>query len=77
MRRSSDETDFGRVTAIDVWIRHAAEHREVFAVLLKVLQVWRRLVVFLAPLGEETARNQAEIVIDRKKPARLGTWCQG
>src|SRR5688500_4094355 len=72
MWRRSEETDVGRVAAVDVRVRNAAEHREVFPVLLEQLQIRRQLISTPGLLGKEPLWQQSEVVADGQHPARLG-----
>ena len=71
MRRGGEETDVGRVPAIDVRMRDAAEYGEVVAVRLELLKIGRQRIIAAGARGEELIREQAEVVADGEHPARL------
>src|SRR2546428_4425688 len=73
MRRRREETVVRRVPAIHVGMRHAAEDREVVAMLLENFQIRRQWVIAPGLLREELVWQQTEIVADAEEPARLST----
>ena len=77
VRRAGEEADVGRVAAIDVGMRHAAEDGEVFAMLLQQLQVRRGRVVAAGAGWQEVLAQQAEIVADGEHPSRRGAGPRG
>ena len=64
MRCGRQETHVGRVPAVDVGVRDAAEDAEILPVRLEVLQVGRRHVVAAGAGGKELVAEEAEIVAD-------------
>src|SRR4051794_11311036 len=73
MRRGREKTDVRGVTAIDVGMRHTAEHREILAIFLQELEVRRRRVAHAAVLRKKQIGPKAEIVADAEHPPRLGS----
>ena len=73
VRRGREERDVGRMAAVHIRMGDAAEHREILAVVLQVLEIGRQRVVEAGVRREEEIGPQAEVVADAKQAARLGT----
>ena len=70
MGRGGEETDVGRMTTVDVWVRDTAEDGEIIAVFLKEFEIRRRRVIAASAFGEKVLRQQSEIVADGEHSAR-------
>lgn len=71
MGRGGEETVVGRMPAIDLRMRYAAEYGEIIPVLLQQLEVGGEGVSLAFFLGEEVLGQQAEVVADAEHPAGL------
>src|SRR5438445_7709948 len=76
MRRGREEAVVRRMAAIHVGMRHAAEDREIVAMLLEDSQIRRQWVITPVLLREEMFGQQTKVVADAEEPARLATWCR-
>src|SRR5207247_7674082 len=71
MRRGREKAIIRRMPAIDVRMPHAAEDREIVAVLFEKFEVGRERVIAPTLLRKEMFRQQTKIVADAKHPSRL------
>ena len=71
MRCGGEEAIVGRMPAINIWMRDAAEDGEVFAMFAEQFEIRRKFVALARILGKEMFRQQAKVIADAEHAARF------
>jgi hypothetical protein len=71
VRSGGEEAVVGRMAAVDVGMRDAAEDGEIVAMFFEKLEVGREFVIGAGGLREEMMRENAEVIADAEEAAWL------
>ena len=74
MRRGGEKTHVGRMPAIHVGMRNAAENCEVIAMFLQQLEIRRRRIIAALTSREEVCGQHAKIVADARTSGAASRW---